>query len=252
MIAFRRTPAALLGAALLAAAAAPAGAQPLPPAAQLIDRYVEASGGRDAMLSPESSRTRGRFELAAAGLSGQLEVVTLRPNRSATTVTIPGMGVIRSGYDGTHGWSMDPMMGARLMSGAELEALREQANPLAGVRDPSVYPTRETVERTEMNGQPCYRVRLVSTAGRESFDCYHVDTGLLVAQVATQESPMGSNQVTTLLSEYREFGGVRMPTRIVQDLGAMQQVITIDAVEFGGVTAADVNPPAEIHALMGH
>jgi hypothetical protein len=246
-----RTRAALLGAAALLAAA-PAAAQELPPAAELVDRYVEAIGGRDAVLSPESSRTKGTFEIAAAGLSGELEVVSIRPNRTATTVTIPGMGVIRSGFDGTHGWSMDPMMGARLMSGAELESLREQANPLASLRDPSVFPTRETVERTEMGGQPCYRVRLVAVSGRETFDCYHVDSGLLVGQVATQESPMGSNRVTTHLSDYREFGGVMMPTRVVQDLGAMQQVLTIQSVEFGSVAEAELAPPAEIHALMGH
>lgn len=240
---------ALLAAAALFAAL-PAAAQEMPAADELIGRYVEAAGGREAILEARSSRTTGTFDLAAAGLAGTVEVVT-SPGRSATTVDIPGLGVIRSGYDGTHGWSLDPMTGARLMSGAELEAVREQANPLAAVRDPSVYPTRETVERTEMGGEPCWKVRLVSVSGRESFDCYHVDSGLIVGAVATQESPMGSNQVTTLLSGYRDFGGMRMPTRMVQDLGAMQQVIEIQNVEFGGVDDAELVPPAEIQALIG-
>lgn len=242
--------AVLLAAALLAAL--PAAAQDLPPADQLVDRYVEAIGGREAVLRPQTTRMTGTFEMEAAGLSGTLQVLAA-PNRNATTVEIPGLGTIRSGYDGTHGWSVDPMTGARLMSGAELDAMREQANPLAAVRDPSLYPTRETVERTEMNGEPCWKVRLVSTAGRETFDCYHVDSGLLVGQVATQESPMGSNLVTTYLSDYRDFGGVRMPTRMVGDLGAIQQVVTIQSVETGPEVVADAElaPPAEIQALIG-
>ena len=246
----RRTGALVLGAVLLAAA--PAAAQELPPAGQLVQRYVEAVGGRDALLAPQSTRTRGTFQIPAAGLGGELVAVTARPGRMATHVTIPGLGVIRSGFDGTHGWSLDPMTGARLLSGAELETMRESANPLMMVRDPSLFRTMETVERTEMAGEPCYRVRTVTLAGREGSDCYHVETGLLVAQVATQESPMGSTVVTTYMSEYRPFGGVLMPTKLVQDLGMMQQNITITGVEFDVVEEADLAPPAEIHALMGH
>jgi hypothetical protein len=242
---------ALVGAVVLTGAAR-ADAQTLPPADQLIARHVQAIGGREAVLRPVPSRTAGSFEIPAAGLSGTLEVIALPPVRNHTRVEIPGLGTIRSGYDGTVAWSVDPMMGARVFAGAELEAAAENANPLAAVRDPSVFPTRETVERTEMGGEACYRVRLVSVSGRESFDCYHVDTGLLVGTVSTQQSPMGSTRVSTFLSEYREFGGVRMPSRITQDMGGMQQIISITAVTYEGVTDADVALPADIHALLGH
>jgi hypothetical protein len=244
----RRTPAALLAAALLAA---PAVAQEVPPAEQLVNRYVEALGGRDAVLAQRTSRTRGTFEMPAAGLAGNLEVV-MSSGRMASVVEIPGLGTIRSGFDGTHGWSVDPMMGARLMTGAELEALREQANPLMAVRDPSLFQSMETVRRTEMGGEPCWEVRTVTTGGREVVDCYHVESGLLVSQSSTTDSPMGSVQATNHFSEYRDFGGVMMPTRMVQETMGMQQVMTITSVEFDGIDAADVAAPAEIHALMGH
>lgn len=241
-----------LAAALALLGAAPAAAQELPPAEQLVQRYVQAIGGRDAVLAQRTSRTRGTFEIAAAGLSGALEVVMAPPGRMATTLEIPGLGTIRSGYDGTVGWSIDPMMGARLMTGGELEALREQANPLMAVRDRSLFRSMETVRRTEMGGQPCWEVRAVTTGGREILDCYHVDTGLLVAQTSTTESPMGSMQATSHFSDYREFGGVRMPTRMVQETMGMQQVMTVTSVEFDGIDPAALEPPAEIHALMGH
>jgi hypothetical protein len=243
---------AALAAALALAAAAPAAAQELPPAQQLVARYLDAIGGRDAVLAQRTSRTRGTFAMPAAGLSGELEVVMAPPGRMATTVEIPGVGTIRSGYDGTVGWSVDPMMGARLMSGGELEALREQANPLMAVRDASLFRSMETVRRHEMGGQPCWEVRSVTTGGREILDCYHVETGLLVAQTSTTESPMGSMQSTNHFSEYKEFGGVLVPTKMTQEAMGMQQVITITSVELDGVGPDDFVLPAEIHALMGH
>ena len=235
--------------AACALAPAPAAAQQLPPAQQLVQRYLEAVGGRDALLAPRTTRTRGTFEMPAAGLSGDLEVVAGKPNRVSTTVNVPNIGSIRSGFDGTSGWALDPMMGARLLTGAELEAAREQADPLAAVRDPSTYTSMETVEQTTMGGQACYKVKVVSKSGRESFDCYAVDGGLLVASVNKQDSPMGSMEIVTLLSDYRQFGNVRMPTRLTQDMMGNQQVITITSVEFDVVDDAAFSLPAEIQAL---
>jgi hypothetical protein len=241
-----------LALAVCALAPAPAAAQQLPPAEQLVERYLQAVGGRDALLAPRTTRTRGTFEMPAAGVSGELEVVSGKPNRIATRVSIPALGEIRNGFDGTTGWSLDPMMGARLLAGGELEAAREQADPMAAVRDPSVFQSITTVEQTTMGGQACYKVRLVWKSGRESFDCYAVDGGLLVASINTQESPMGTMAVTTIVSDYRQFGNVRMPTKLTQEMMGQQQVITVTSVEFDVVDDAAFNPPAEIHALMGH
>lgn len=238
-----------LALAVCALAPAPAAAQQLPPAQQLVQRYLDAVGGREAMLAPRSTRTRGTFAMPAAGLTGELEVLSGKPNRVATRVTIPGLGDIRNGFDGTTAWSVDPMMGARLLTGDELEAAREQADPLAAVRDPSAFTSIETVEQTNMGGQACYKVKLVYRSGRESFDCYAVDGGLLVGSVSTQESPMGSVEVVTVLSDYQQFGSLRMPTRLTQEMGGNQQVITITSVEYDVVDDAAFALPAEIQAL---
>jgi hypothetical protein len=95
-------------------------------------------------------------------------------------------------------------------------------------------------------------VRVVSRSGRESFDCYAVDTGLLVASVSTQESPMGSMTITTQLGEYKQFGNVRMPTRMTQEMMGQQQTMTITSVEFDVVDDAAFSLPAEIQALKGN
>lgn len=244
----------VIAAALLAGAPAELPAQQaanLPAARELVSRYVAAIGGREAVLRPASSRAVGHFEMPAAGLRGDMEILSARPNRMVSIITIPGLGVIRSGFDGTVGWSVDPMMGARLMSGAELDATRDQSNMLAAVRDPSLFRSMETVERTEIGGQPCHKVKLVWTSGRESFDCYHTETGLLVATIATQESPMGSVEVTTSYSDYREFGGVRMPTRMTQAVMGQQQILSVTDVQYDAVDASAFELPAEIRALVG-
>jgi hypothetical protein len=249
---FRRKAPVALAALLVSLAPTSLPAQAgLPEAGTLIQRYVDAIGGRDAVLRPRMSRTTGTFEMPGAGLRGDMEMLMAPPNRMMSTVTIPGMGTMRSGYDGDVAWAVDPMMGARLMSGGELESTREQANTLASIRDAGLFTTRETVERTEIGGQPCYKVRLVWKSGRESFDCYSTETGLLIASIGKQESPMGSIEVTTRYADYREFGGVRMPTRMTMEMMGQQQIMTISNVEYDTVDAAAFELPAEIRALRG-
>jgi|GEM_PF-653099 len=217
----------LLGAAL--SITAPLAAQSaLPPADQLVARHVEAIGGRDAVLRPSSFRTTGTFEMPAAGMSARLEVITARPGRISSSIDIPGLGAMRSGYDGEVGWSLDPIMGARILTGGELDAMTDQANPLAMVRDASLFSSMETIERAEIGGETCYKVRLVWNTGRQSYDCYSAESGLLVATIASQESPMGTVEATSHFSDFREFGGVRYATRMVQRAMGQEQIMTVN------------------------
>jgi hypothetical protein len=237
----------------IAATGAPvvASAQTLPAADQLISRFVEAVGGREAVLRPRVSQTTGMFEMPAAGLKAEIIIVSQAPDRMASKMTIPGLGEMRTGYDGNIGWSLDPMSGARIMQGTELDAIREQSMALASVRDASLFRSRETVERTEVGGKACYRVKLVWQSGRESFDCYGADDGLLVGTWSQTESPMGKVDVATRIEEYGEFGGLKIPVRTVQEMMGMQQIITIVSIDYENVDVSLLDPPAEIRALSG-
>ena len=204
----------------------------LPSGRAIIDRYVQAIGGRDAVLRHTTIRSVGTFEMPAAGVKGDLLVVQAKPNKMALTMNIPGMGQMNTGFDGTTGWSINPMQGPRLLEGKELEQIREDAGPAATLRGPDRVRSAETVELTTMGGQPCYKVRIVSMSGRETFDCYSPETGLLVGMTQRQESPMGTVEVTTLFSDWKEFNGLKTATKLRQSMMGQEQVLTIDRLEF--------------------
>jgi hypothetical protein len=233
----------------LLAAAAPLTAQDLPAASELIERYVEAMGGRDAILGHQNSRATGSFSMPAAGISGELEVVA-DEGRVLERVEIGGLGTSFSGYDGEVGWSVDPNIGPRLLEGKELQALVESTQVENTLRGEEMFEVRETVELTEMNGQACYKVRLVSKSGRETIDCYSTETGLRVAMISTQDTPMGAIEMTTLFDEYGDFDGMRVPTRMTQQLFGVEQVLIIESVEFGVAEDDDFVPPEVIRTLI--
>jgi hypothetical protein len=231
-------------------ATAPAHAQDAPPADEVIARYVEAIGGHGAHTSPRSIRTTGVLEMPGVGLQGTFEVLQLLPDRSLTRVTIPGIGEIMRGFDGVSGWSVDPLIGASLMEGAELAQAKERANILATLRDPSVVTSRETVGLSDSEGEPCWRVRLIWASGSESLDCYSRDTGFLLASEDAEASPMGEMVVITQFSEYEPFYGMMLPTRLVQSALGQVQELNVDAVVLDDVDENEVAPPPAIRTLL--
>lgn len=241
---------ALTLAAGLTPAAAVAQAPGLPAASALLERHVAAVGGEAAIRRHTSTRVAGTFELPAAGLRGELTMLSVAPNRTLMRIVVGGLGEIVSGFDGTNVWSVDPMQGARLADGAQLEMQRELADFYGTLGKQPGVVSRTTVEQTELGGVPCYKVKVTWKSGRETHECYAVDGGLLVGQQMRTETAQGATDVTVLIGEYKDFGGTKAPTVIRQQSMGMEQVIRITSLEHDTVTPAELEPPAPIQTLL--
>lgn len=234
--------------ALTALAASSAGAQSLPPAVTLLAKYATAIGG-PAMLRAPQITTRGALAMSAAGINATFELLQLAPNKIQMVTTIPGVGAIQVGYDGTTAWSVDPMQGPRVLSGKEMDEIREEADPRAAARVPELFSSLQTVADTTMGGEQCYLVKLTWKSGRETFDCYSAKTNLLVGSKNVQQTAMGAIPVTSLYSDYKKFGDFTMATKTVQSMMGQQQVMTITAVEVGTGAGVAITAPPEIKTL---
>jgi hypothetical protein len=177
-------------------------------------------------------------------------MIQARPNLMAMKVTISGLGEIRSGFDGENGWSLNPMEGPRLLTGPELVQIRDDAAFDSSLRDPSLVESMETIEKTQAAGRDCYKVRMTWKSGRETFDCFDAENGLLIATWQTAETAMGPIESTVIYSDYKEFGAIRLPSRTTQQVMGQEMVITVTTVDFSAVDASAFTPPAEIKALI--
>lgn len=223
---------------------------PLPSARSILDRHIAAIGGKQAVLSHSSTRATGTFSVASAGMTGPLEVIAAKPDKNMIKVTIPGVGDVLEGYDGKSGWMLSPMSGPMLLEGKQLEDKRFDADFFGELHDDSRYASIATVEKTDFEGRPCYKVKLVRKSGGEDFEFYDVETGLKAGHIATRETPMGTITATSVETDYKKFGNLLLPTTLKNSMMGMQQVITIASVEFDTVPPAAFEPPAEIKALI--
>lgn len=244
---------ALVVAGLLASLAAGRSAQAqdgLPAAADLVARHIAAIGGRETLLAKKSVRTRGTFEMPAMGVRGDFDAAQARDGAMVMKMVISGIGEISSGFDGQHAWSMNPMTGPRLLEGAELAQIRDDASFLASLREPPAVKAMQTVGLSESGVESCYRVRISWASGRQTHDCYSVSSGLLLGTETAQLSPTGALDITTTFADYRDFGGVRMATTATQRAAGQEQVLRFTSVEFDSAPVELFAPPPPIAAMI--
>lgn len=222
----------------------------LPHARELVDRHIEAVGGAAAMEAQLESTVTGRFGMPAAGLEGSLMIASRPPASRVMKVELPGIGMIHTGYTDGQAWSVDPFLGPRLLEGKELAAQKEANEPGGMMRSDEFVESMTTTELAEYNDQACYKVEIQWRSGRESSDCYSVDTGLLIASESTEESPMGVMEMTSLFSDYENFGDVQLPKTTQVMVMGQEQRIEIDSVEFETPSAEHFELPAAIETLL--
>ncbi|MGE5816301.1 MAG: hypothetical protein ACM36C_17585 [Acidobacteriota bacterium] len=222
----------------------------LPAGREIIDRYVQASGGREAMSKHSSRRAVGKISMPAQGVEGDVELLAARPDLMRLKMTISGVGEIQSGYNGKVAWSLNPLTGPMLMQGKSLDQARADADFDSALHLDTQYKAIETLEKTTFEGRPAYKVRAVRMTGDEDIEYYDAENGLMIGAEVTRESPMGPVKATHIEADYKDFGGVKIATKITQRLMGTEQVITISDVEFDKVDRSAFELPPAIQALV--
>ena len=240
---------------LLAQAAgtrAPAATQPaaLPEARAIIDRHIQAVGGRKAILAHSSTRATGTYGVPAQGISGSFELLAAKPNKMLLRVTLGGIGEVVDAFDGTNGWTISPMTGPALVQGKELQEKLFDADFYGELHDPARYDSIKTVEKATFDGRPCYKISLVRKGGGEDFEFYDVATGLKAGATGTRDTPMGTITATETRGDYKKFGDLLQPVTIRQSAMGIEQVLTFATYEYDAVSPASFVAPPDIKALI--
>lgn len=223
----------------------------LPPAQSIIDRHIQAVGGRDAIKSHNSVNIRGSVSIPANGMTGTVEVSAARPNKTFSKTMLAGIGEIREGFDGTVAWSMSPMTGPMLATGDELKQKALDADFDGALGIASKYDTIKTLEKTTFQGRPVYKISLARKDGSgDDIEFYDAETGLKAGGVMERKNPMGVISVTSVLSDYKKFGNLMHPTVLKQSTSGMEIVMTFTSIEYDKVEPATFELPAEIKALV--
>ncbi|MCL4212434.1 MAG: hypothetical protein KJZ74_00840 [Gemmatimonadales bacterium] len=230
--------------------AAPLGAQGLPTAQSLAARHDSLVGGRATLEAHQSVRMIGSFSLAAAGIDAPLEILKVRPNKYLFRTSMGQLGELLSGYDGRTAWVIQPGQGPVILDGEQAAQVAEQGDFFGDLHDTTKFESMETLEETEFEGRRAYKVRLARRNGTVVHEYFDVATGLSAGGSMSVPTPLGPMEMVTVLSDYREFGGMRVATRVVQKNPQFEVVLSIVSVEFDTIDPSAVALPESVKALV--
>jgi len=224
-------------------------AQALPTASALMAKHDALTGGRAAMAKYSSIKEVGTMNIPAAGIDATMEVYKDKSGKFLQTMVLGAMGEASTGFDGTTAWQMQ-MGNASIISGDQAKAMKTQADFFSGFHDAAKYKSAETVELADFDGRKCYKVKVVLLDGTETFEYFDAATGLAAGTTRDVESPAGKITATQTLSEYKDFGGVKLPTKTTVKGGPVEVTMNIASVEFDTVAAAAFVAPDAVKALV--
>lgn len=185
--------------------------QPLPSVREVLDRYVQASGGREALSKLRTREMRGKVEVTALGMSGPFLVRAKSPNRQMSQIDFGGFGSIREGYDGKVAWSAAPLQGVKRKTGGELARVQRTTVFPRELKLEQAYD-RLTVQGTaKVGAADAWVLHGESQGGKPDRLYFDRKTGLLIREEATVPTGVGEMTFQIDLEDYREADGVQVP-----------------------------------------
>ena len=184
---------------------------PLPSVDKILNKYLEASGGRVAWQKLNSRESKGVVDVPAMNSSGTIEVLQKAPSKAMVTITING-AVFSQGFDGKAGWSSDPQNGLRDQTGDELAETRRDADFYLPLDMHTLYSKFKITGTEDVDGHSTYAVEATPADGGDPEKLYFaVDTGLLVRSIAQRHTPDGVTPLQEDFTDYRTVDGITVP-----------------------------------------
>jgi len=244
----------ITGAAVCAAALAPLwAADTLPKAETLLDKQIEASGGRAAFEKLHSMVMTGTMEVKGIGIKGSMTSYHAAPDKMLVEVTIEGIGTIRDGADGKVAWEVSAVAGPRLKQGDEKAVALREADFNSTLHWRQHFKSVVTESMEKVDGKDCYKVVMTPNDGEGAPETQYIDkeTNLLVKLAMTMKGPMGEMSTESMIGDYRKEGDLMLPHKMVQKAAGQEISLTFDSVKFNvDIPKEKFDLPEEIQALL--
>ena len=202
-------------------------AQETPTADTIIEKYITAIGGKEAIakiqdltISSTSENPRGTAET---------EMKFKFPDRYSMSVYSNGNEIMSSIYDGNKLKNGGFMGGNRPpMEGKEAQVAAMRSNPFSELVYDKMGITRTVLGKEKVGEKDAYKLEMATPDGKKWNDYYDVESGLKVKTYSMSETPRGKFENNVLYLNYKKFKGVEVlfPSQTKRSGGQMGEIIS--------------------------
>ncbi|HMQ69543.1 MAG TPA: hypothetical protein PKA90_11265 [Ignavibacteria bacterium] len=201
---------------------------------EIIDKYAEAMGGADKLLSVNSLKLSGTIQ--GGGSDFPFIMILKRTGKARTEIDYQGMQFINA-CDGNTGWIINPFQGTRdaeMLPAERVKSLRKNSEiegELINYREKGYKA--EFLEKDDFEGSEVYKIKLTDNEGDVTYYFIDIDTDLLL--MSKSKRKIGEKEITTeiVYGNYRKTNDIMFPLsyQIRNNGGDGNQNISFDKVE---------------------
>ena len=193
-------------------------------AEEVIAKYIEAIGGRDAVSKITNITTRSGFSMQ--GMSLEMNTFQKAPNKILIETKMGENLLSKQLYDGEKGYVVSPM-GQQELGGADLESMKASATLFPELDYAAHGFSLKLMGLETVDGVEAYKIVVTDASGTASTQFFNVESGLKIREI--NNSAQGS--LITDLKDYQETDGVKFPMNLQQNMGPQNIDIHVVSIE---------------------
>lgn len=198
---------------------------------QILQRYEQAIGGREALDAITSQKMKGRFQLS--GMVGSVEGWRKEPNKTLTVVEFPRIGTLKKGFDGETRWVQTPAGTFTDSSPQEIAELERDAEVYSAGKIKTLFDSMKLENKARLNGRDVYVIEGKPARGPAEKLFFDVENGLLVRwDMARRKEGRGTVFVKVHLDDYKEVSGVKVPFKVRFGFESFNFTVQVDQLEY--------------------
>jgi hypothetical protein len=196
---------------------------------EALDRYTEALGGKATVESVTTRVAKGSLEMPDVGTVGTIETYAKAPNKILMVMNLSGLEA-RTGFNGSVGWVQEFGITLRRVEGAELAAMKRDADFYREVKLKDLFSKMTFAGKTTVDGHDTYVIEAIPPEGGSEKWYFDTQTGLMIRSEAERAAEQGFNSIQTSFEQYRKVDGINLPFTLRQTLTGGKLIIRLNQV----------------------
>jgi hypothetical protein len=196
---------------------------------EILQRYEDAIGGREAIANITSYKLKGTYELA--GMTGKIEGWRKEPRKTLNVLELPRIGTLKKGYDGETNWVQTPAGTFTDSSPQEVAQMERDAEVFSAGRIRSLFDSMKLENKARLNGRDMYVIEGKPAKGPAEKLFFDVENGLLVRWDMARRQANRTVFVKAHLDDYQQVGNVKVPFKIRFAFESFNFTINLEEVQ---------------------